>query len=82
MCNSLIQNVSTPPERRHRQRPPDMIGRIRYASRQGGPRPSWCKPRHDADRPLRVGVVGVGVMGSNHARVFADLPGVKLVGVA
>ena len=36
----------------------------------------------DADRPLRVGVVGVGVMGSNHARVFADLPGVKLVGVA
>ncbi len=36
----------------------------------------------DADRPLRVGVVGVGVMGSNHARVFADVPGVKLVGVA
>ena len=37
----------------------------------------WC-----ADGPLRVGVVGVGVMGSNHARVFADLPGVTLVGVA
>jgi UDP-N-acetylglucosamine 3-dehydrogenase len=36
----------------------------------------------DAPPPLRVGVVGVGVMGSNHARVFADLPGVKLVGVA
>jgi len=35
-----------------------------------------------AQPPLRVGVVGVGVMGSNHARVFADLPGVKLVGVA
>jgi UDP-N-acetylglucosamine 3-dehydrogenase len=32
--------------------------------------------------PLRVGVVGVGVMGSNHARVFADLAGVSLVGVA
>jgi UDP-N-acetylglucosamine 3-dehydrogenase len=32
--------------------------------------------------PLRVGVVGVGVMGSNHARVFADLAGVHLVGVA
>src|SRR5712691_2502161 len=31
---------------------------------------------------LRVGVVGVGVMGSNHARVFADLAGVRLVGVA
>src|SRR5205085_11414678 len=27
-------------------------------------------------------VVGVGVMGSNHARVFADLPDVHLVGVA
>src|SRR5437762_3333511 len=36
----------------------------------------------DADRLLRVGVVGIGVMGSNHARVFADLPAVKLVGIA
>ena len=35
-----------------------------------------------AERPLRVGVVGVGVMGSNHARVFASLPGTELVGVA
>jgi predicted dehydrogenase len=35
-----------------------------------------------AERLLRVGVVGVGVMGQNHARVFADLQGVKLVGVA
>ena len=34
-----------------------------------------------ADRILRVGVIGVGIMGSNHARVFADLPGVRLVGV-
>ena len=34
------------------------------------------------DGILRVGVVGVGVMGSNHARVLAELPGVKLVGVA
>jgi UDP-N-acetylglucosamine 3-dehydrogenase len=34
------------------------------------------------DRILRVGVVGVGVMGSNHARVLSELPGVKLVGVA
>ena len=31
---------------------------------------------------LRVGVVGVGVMGSNHARVIAGLPGAELVGVA
>src|ERR1700687_3746464 len=30
---------------------------------------------------LRIGVVGVGVMGSNHARVLAELSGVKLVGV-
>jgi predicted dehydrogenase len=31
---------------------------------------------------LRVGVVGVGVMGSNHARVLAGLPGVRLAGIA
>ena len=35
-----------------------------------------------ADGPLRVGVVGVGVMGANHARVLADLADVKLVGIA
>ena len=32
--------------------------------------------------PLRIGVVGVGVMGSNHARVLAGLSGVTLVGIA
>ena len=32
--------------------------------------------------PLRVGVIGVGIMGANHARVFAGLPDVTLVGVA
>jgi predicted dehydrogenase len=31
---------------------------------------------------LRLGVIGAGVMGSNHARVLAGLPGVTLVGVA
>src|SRR5690348_15406537 len=36
----------------------------------------------DSERALRVGVVGVGVMGSNHARVLAGLPGTELVGVA
>ncbi|MGB9414430.1 MAG: Gfo/Idh/MocA family oxidoreductase [Pseudolabrys sp.] len=36
----------------------------------------------NAERQLRVGVVGVGVMGSNHARVFVGLPGTELVGVA
>ena len=35
-----------------------------------------------ADRRLRVGVVGVGVMGCNHARVLSEMPGVQLVGVA
>src|SRR5580698_162501 len=35
-----------------------------------------------AEGPLRVGVVGVGVMGSNHARVFSDMGAVELVGVA
>jgi UDP-N-acetylglucosamine 3-dehydrogenase len=38
--------------------------------------------KDNADGLLRVGVVGVGIMGSNHARVYADLPGVSLVGVA
>jgi UDP-N-acetylglucosamine 3-dehydrogenase len=42
-----------------------------------------AQPRNEfAGRPVRVGVVGVGVMGSNHARVFSDVPGVQLVGVA
>src|SRR5262245_31707172 len=35
-----------------------------------------------AEQVLRIGVVGVGVMGSNHARVLAGLSGVELVGVA
>src|SRR5882757_4406148 len=34
-----------------------------------------------AKRALRVGVIGAGVMGSNHARVLAGLPDVRLVGV-
>lgn len=31
---------------------------------------------------LRVGVIGVGAMGKHHARVYSELPGVELVGVA
>jgi hypothetical protein len=38
--------------------------------------------KSDAGTPLRVGVVGVGIMGSNHARVLSELSGVKLVSVA
>jgi len=33
-------------------------------------------------KPLAVGVIGVGAMGKNHARVYSQLTGVKLVGVA
>src|SRR5437899_9270374 len=35
----------------------------------------------NANRGLRVGVIGAGVMGSNHARVLAGLPDVTLVGI-
>lgn len=31
---------------------------------------------------VRVGVVGVGALGQHHARVYASMPGVSLVGVA
>ncbi|MEW6255015.1 MAG: Gfo/Idh/MocA family oxidoreductase [Pseudomonadota bacterium] len=36
----------------------------------------------DSARPLRVGVAGIGIMGSNHARVLAELPGAELVAIA
>jgi UDP-N-acetylglucosamine 3-dehydrogenase len=32
--------------------------------------------------PLRVGLVGIGMMGRNHARVLSSLEGVHLVAVA
>jgi UDP-N-acetylglucosamine 3-dehydrogenase len=31
---------------------------------------------------VKVAVIGVGAMGRNHARVYADMPGVSLVGIA
>lgn len=37
--------------------------------------------RRDADQ-VRIGVVGAGIMGSNHARVLSDLPHTTLVGIA
>jgi len=37
--------------------------------------------RAEARHSLRVGVIGAGVMGSNHARVLAGLPDTTLVGV-
>lgn len=35
----------------------------------------------DSDSVLRVGVIGAGVMGTNHGRVLAGLPNVVLVGI-
>jgi UDP-N-acetylglucosamine 3-dehydrogenase len=31
---------------------------------------------------LRAGVIGVGAMGRNHARLYSELPGVQVIGVA
>ena len=38
--------------------------------------------KDSAGQPLRVGVIGAGIMGANHARVFAGLPDIELTGVA
>src|SRR3954462_11323313 len=35
-----------------------------------------------SDAALRMGVIGIGTMGSNHARVLAGISGLQLVGVA
>lgn len=37
--------------------------------------------KFDASRALRVGVIGAGVMGTNHARVLSGLPDTTLVGI-
>jgi len=42
---------------------------------------SAAPSKFGAERALRVGVIGAGVMGSNHGRVLAGLPGVTLVGI-
>ena len=46
---------------------------------------SFAKPASPAaegsDDALRVGVIGAGVMGTNHGRVLAGLPNVVLVGI-
>jgi predicted dehydrogenase len=33
-------------------------------------------------KKLRVGVIGVGAMGKHHPRIYSELRGVELVGVA
>lgn len=35
----------------------------------------------NTDRPLRCGAVGVGRMGRHHARVYAEMEGIELIGV-
>ena len=46
-------------------------------------RESTRDAREVRDTPrIRIGVIGIGVMGSNHARVLADLPGVEIVALA
>jgi len=40
------------------------------------------RDQHGGEKPLRIGVIGAGVMGSNHARVLAGLPGIALAGIA
>jgi len=43
---------------------------------------SGQKASASGEAKLRIGVIGAGVMGSNHARVLAGLPGVSLTGIA
>ncbi|HRO01706.1 Gfo/Idh/MocA family oxidoreductase [Nitrobacter sp.] len=49
-------------------------------------KPSALKPpalkTAASERLLHIGVIGAGVMGSNHGRVLAGLPGVRLIGIA
>ena len=40
------------------------------------------KPRFDADRPLRVGLIGSGMMGFEHIRNLALQPDMRLVALA
>jgi UDP-N-acetylglucosamine 3-dehydrogenase len=54
----------------------DLIGVVHMSSSKFGSGQS-SEPK----RALRVGVVGAGVMGSNHARVLAGLPDIALAGV-
>jgi UDP-N-acetylglucosamine 3-dehydrogenase len=59
-----------------------MLGRDGVLDRFGGVSHMVRAVKSGESGPLRVGVIGVGIMGANHARVFAGLPDVTLVGVA
>src|SRR5882724_1946773 len=81
-CNFLSQNVSTLGIRHicdgvlgeHRDVRAEALSRFDDMSSKGF-------DSGEAKRSLRVGVIGAGVMGSNHARVLAGLPDTTLVGV-
>src|ERR1700722_6860558 len=44
-------------------------------------RGSVSEVKAETKRSLRIGVIGAGIMGSNHARVLAGLPDITLVGI-
>ncbi len=81
---------------RDRRRPArDRGGRARVPVAPGPPVRERRRPRAHRDRgqhvgegrrmsaaPLRVGLIGIGMMGRNHARVLGSLDGVSLVAVA
>ncbi len=54
----------------------DVTGSMTMSSKE-----SASGVKTDAKRALRIGVIGAGVMGSNHARVLAGLPDTTLVGI-
>ncbi len=39
-------------------------------------------PQNSSIPPLKVGVIGVGYLGQHHARIYSEMDGVELVGVA
>lgn len=47
-----------------------------------GPKARHPDAKNSTHKPVRVGVVGAGIMGCNHARVLSELPHAELVGVA
>src|SRR5258707_14024950 len=53
------------------------MGGVDHMNSKGGASGVKAEAKHS----LRIGVIGAGVMGSNHARVLAGLPDITLVGV-
>src|ERR1700730_4466815 len=65
--------------------PRGVVGKTRPGTGENNNMPAAskrAKPREVSPDRLRFGIIGVGVMGSNHARVLAEVPGVELVAIA